>query len=159
MLRPSYAELMEILNKESEGGDEVTSRYNIVIAAAKRARQLIDGDEPMVEEIKGKPVSTAVAELAASKIKIVPEGEGTVLKPKKNEGIKNIMNEEMSAVDKEIDEDFENDNYDKDDEMKDDYDDFEDEEEDISENGIEDDYEDFEEEGISETMIENEDEF
>lgn len=77
MLRPSYAELMDVLNKETNGDEAITSRYTIVIATAKRARQLIDGDIPMVEEIKGKPVSTSVAEFYEGKIKVVPEGEGT----------------------------------------------------------------------------------
>ena len=84
MLIPSYAELMDILNKESNKKDEITSRYTIVIAAAKRARQIIDGDSPMVEEKKGKPLSTAVEELYKSKIKVVPEGEGTIINIKKN---------------------------------------------------------------------------
>ena len=79
MLKPSYAELMDVLNKNSEGKD-INSRYTIVIAAAKRARQLIDGDEPMIENYnEGKPVSTAVEELYENKIQIVPEGQGTVL--------------------------------------------------------------------------------
>ena len=79
MLKPSYAELMEVLNKDTENASEITSRYTIVIAAAKRARQIIDGDEPMVIEKKGKPLSTAVDEINESKIRVVPEGEGTVL--------------------------------------------------------------------------------
>lgn len=79
MLKPSYAELMDVLNKNSEGKD-INSRYTIVIAAAKRARQLIDGDEPMIENYNsGKPLSTAVEELYENKIQIVPEGQGTVL--------------------------------------------------------------------------------
>ncbi len=81
MLKPSYAELMDIMNKDSE--EHVTSRYTVVIAAAKRARQIIDGDEPMIEDpMENKPVSTAVEEIKEGKIKVVPEGEGTVLKPK-----------------------------------------------------------------------------
>lgn len=79
MLKPSYAELMDILNNEAEDKDVITSRYTIVIAAAKRARQIISGDEPMTKGKEGKPLSTAVEELAQSKIKIVPEGQGTVL--------------------------------------------------------------------------------
>lgn len=79
MLKPSYAELMDVLNENSEGKD-INSRYTIVIAAAKRARQLIDGDEPMVEGYNdGKPVSTAVKELYENKIQVVGEGQGTVL--------------------------------------------------------------------------------
>jgi len=80
MLRPSYAELMNVLNQNADDANEITSRYTIVIASAKRARQIIDGDEPMVTNYKrGKPLSTAVQELWEGKIKIVPEGQGTVL--------------------------------------------------------------------------------
>lgn len=107
MLIPSYAELMDVLNKESNENDEITSRYTIVIATAKRARQLIEGDAPMVNAKKGKPVSTAVDEIYKNKIKVVPEGEGTILnfnqpieennceKPKSNEidiDLKEILN-------------------------------------------------------------------
>ncbi len=99
MLRPSYAELMEVLNKDSNENDEITSRYTIVIAAAKRARQIIDGDEPMVSEIKGKPLSTAVSELWNDKIKVVPEGEGTILNLKKeNENEFDIREDILSDI-------------------------------------------------------------
>lgn len=94
MLKPSYAELMDILNKDSE--ENVTSRYTVVIAAAKRARQLIDGDESMVEEvIDGKPLSTAVEEIREGKIKVVPEGQGTVLENYKDLGKE--IKEELAA--------------------------------------------------------------
>ena len=48
MIHPSYVELMKVVNKESDNiGEEpvVNSRYSIVIAAAKRARQIIAGAE------------------------------------------------------------------------------------------------------------------
>ena len=43
MLHPSYTDLMAVVNSEVEEGEQpvVQSRYSIVIAAAKRARQLI----------------------------------------------------------------------------------------------------------------------
>ncbi len=66
MLHPSYAELMEVVNEGTLPGEEpvVNSRYSIVCATAKRARQIIDGAEPMVRVKKGqKPLSTAVQEL------------------------------------------------------------------------------------------------
>lgn len=94
MLKPSYAELMDVLNENSNESDEITSRYTIVIAAAKRARQIIEGDEPMVENKPGKPVSTAVDELLNNKIKIVPEGEGTLLFLNKKEEKKQEENDE-----------------------------------------------------------------
>ena len=50
MLHPSYTELMEKINKEGETGEEpvINSRYSIVIATSKRAREIIAGDEPLV---------------------------------------------------------------------------------------------------------------
>lgn len=93
MLRPSYAELMDIMNKNSE--KNVTSRYTVVIAAAKRARQIIDDDEPMVSEGVdiNKPVSIAVEEIREGKISVVPEGQGTKLKPKKTDEEEEIRRE------------------------------------------------------------------
>lgn len=45
MLHPSYTDLINVVNKEVEEGEEpvVNSRYSIVIATAKRARQIIGG--------------------------------------------------------------------------------------------------------------------
>ena len=50
MLHPSYTDLIEAVNSDVEPGEQpvVQSRYSIVIAASKRARQLIAGDEPLV---------------------------------------------------------------------------------------------------------------
>ena len=54
----------------------VQSRYSIVIAASKRARQLIDGAEPLVSGAAGKkPLSIAIDELYQQKVKILPEDE------------------------------------------------------------------------------------
>lgn len=78
MLHPSYTDLMEIANENVENGEEpiVASRYSIVMATAKRARQIVNGDEPYVESEKGdKPLSLAVEELYSSKIKILSEEE------------------------------------------------------------------------------------
>ena len=43
MIHPSYVELMKVVNNNVEIGEEpvVNSRYSIVIAAAKRARQIL----------------------------------------------------------------------------------------------------------------------
>lgn len=40
MLQPSYTQIMQKLNEE--GTSKLTSRYSIVIAASKRARNIID---------------------------------------------------------------------------------------------------------------------
>ena len=54
----------------------VQSRYSIVIAAAKRARQLIAGADPLVAgAARKKPLSTAVQELYEQKVTILPEEE------------------------------------------------------------------------------------
>ena len=52
MLHPSYSDLMAVVNSDVEEGEQpvVNSRYSIVIATAKRARQLIAGAEPLVKE-------------------------------------------------------------------------------------------------------------
>ena len=78
MIHPSYSDLMEVVNKEVEPGEQpvVQSRYSIVLATAKRARQLIAGDEPMVRDTEGKkPLSVAVEELYEGKIKIMGDEE------------------------------------------------------------------------------------
>lgn len=72
MLHPSYSDLMSTINKRISNEDEkLSSRYSIVIASAKRARQLIDGDEVLSKEYYTKPLSNAVNELYEGKIDIV----------------------------------------------------------------------------------------
>ena len=52
MLHPSYTDLMETINSETEGDTPVVnSRYSIVLATAKRARQLIAGEEAYVNAL------------------------------------------------------------------------------------------------------------
>ena len=79
MLHPSYTDLINAVNSgAAESGDEpvVQSRYSIVIATAKRARQIIAGDEPMIAKAyTKKPLSIAVEELYEQKVKILPEDE------------------------------------------------------------------------------------
>ena len=64
MLRPTYNDLIDSMNKNREEGElEVQSRYSVVIASAKRARQIIDGDAPLVKaEEDRKPLSIAIEE-------------------------------------------------------------------------------------------------
>ena len=78
MLHPSYSDLMAVVNSEVEPGEQpvVQSRYSIVLATAKRARQIIAGDEPLVENGEDqKPLSAAVEELYQGKVKIVGEDD------------------------------------------------------------------------------------
>lgn len=75
MLHPSYTDLMKVVNSEVEPGEApvVNSRYSIVMATSKRARQLIAGEEPLVDTKQTKPLSIAIEELEKGKIKIMPE--------------------------------------------------------------------------------------
>lgn len=79
MLHPSYSDLMKVANKGVEEGESklVNSRYSIVLATARRARQIISGDEPYIKaEENEKPLSIAVEELYNEKVKIVGGEEG-----------------------------------------------------------------------------------
>ena len=73
MIHPSYTELMKVVNSEVEPGEVpvVNSRYSIVMATSKRARQIIAGEEPLVPAKGRKPLSISVDELNQGKIKIM----------------------------------------------------------------------------------------
>lgn len=78
MLHPNYVELMKVVNKGVEEGEEpvISSRYSIVMATAKRARQLVEGAEPLIETTpKEKPLSIAVDELWHDKYQILGEAD------------------------------------------------------------------------------------
>lgn len=60
MLKPSIDELV------SKAG----SRYALVIATSKRARNLIEGETPMIDSSFSKPVSIAVRELYMGKFNV-----------------------------------------------------------------------------------------
>ena len=79
MIHPSYSELIEAINTNNEDDDEalvLNSRYSLVLAASKRARQLIAGAEPLVQGAAGnKPLSVAIDELYKGKVKILPGQE------------------------------------------------------------------------------------
>ena len=74
MIHPSYTELIQAVNKDVEESDTpvCNSRYSIVRATSKRARQLIAGAEPLVPGAAGKkPLSVAIDELYKGEVKIV----------------------------------------------------------------------------------------
>lgn len=78
MLHPSYTDLMKVVNKDVEEGETkvVNSRYSIVMATAKRAREIIDGSVPLVNTRDGeKPLSAAIDELNQAKIKVAGKEE------------------------------------------------------------------------------------
>ncbi|MCR5154380.1 MAG: DNA-directed RNA polymerase subunit omega [Lachnospiraceae bacterium] len=85
MLHPSYGDMIEALNTDVQEGEApiVNSRYSVVLATAKRARQIISGAQPRVECAVNKPLSIAVQEIYHGKVKIVNDEEETAATPKK----------------------------------------------------------------------------
>ena len=76
MLHPSYSDLKKVVNQDVEEGATkiVNSRYSIVLATSKRARQIVAGDEPLVHVKNGeKALSIAIDELNSAKLKIVAD--------------------------------------------------------------------------------------
>jgi DNA-directed RNA polymerase subunit omega len=58
MLNPPINKLLE----------KVDSRYTLVVTAAKRAREIIDGAEKLIEVDSTKPVTIAIHEIAEDKV-------------------------------------------------------------------------------------------
>ena len=99
MIHPSYTELKEAINANSDPDVQDTvldSRYSLVLATSRRARQLIAGSEPLVPvtpDEKRKPLSIAIEELYKGKVKILPP------KPQEEEG------EPEGSMDQALDDD------------------------------------------------------
>ena len=63
MVKPTVAELLKRAN----------NRYELVIATARRARQIAAGDEPKTDVKETSPVTLAANEIAEGKVEIVEE--------------------------------------------------------------------------------------
>ncbi len=59
MLNPSFAHVLK-------PGD---SRYTLVMLAAKRARQIVEGSEPLLDTNSKKAVTIAIEEIIEGKVK------------------------------------------------------------------------------------------
>ncbi len=105
MLHPSYTDLMKLVNSEVESGEApvVNSRYSIVLATSKRARQIIDGAQMYVSPKCPKPLSIAIDELNNSKIRILSEEEAMEVEAKKaaEAAEKEAMEEEIVSFSEE----------------------------------------------------------
>lgn len=78
MIHPSYKEMIDAVNATSEDDTipVVSSRYSIVMATSHRARQIVDGDEVLIDNVEDKkPLSIAVDEIYQGKVKILHEAE------------------------------------------------------------------------------------
>jgi DNA-directed RNA polymerase subunit omega len=60
MIRPTLESLLE----------KIENKYALVVAVAKRARVLKEGQLPMVDVASNNPVTVALEEIAAGKIRI-----------------------------------------------------------------------------------------
>lgn len=82
MIHPSYIELMNAVNRDCDPEDPIVkSRYSIVTATAKRARQLIDHADSAVEDIEDrKPLSIAVEEINDGSVKILSDASAKALR-------------------------------------------------------------------------------
>jgi len=60
----------------NELSDKVDSRYTLVVEAAKRARQLVDGAPKLVDVDSDKPVTVAIQEIYENKISYVRTKDG-----------------------------------------------------------------------------------
>ena len=88
MIHPSYVDLMKVVNQGVEEGEEpiISSRYSIVMATARRARQLVAGDDPLVDNAAGrKALSVAVEELNEDKIRILTDEEKAEMEARREE--------------------------------------------------------------------------
>ena len=101
MIHPSYSELIEAINTNNEDDDEalvLNSRYSLVLAASKRARQLIAGAKPMVAGAAGKkPLSIAIDELYQGQVKILAPEEETEETAETAEAVQTEAAEETAA--------------------------------------------------------------
>ena len=59
MLNPSFKGILE----------EGDSKYTLVMLTAKRARQIIDGEKPLIDTKSTKPVTVAIEEILEGKVK------------------------------------------------------------------------------------------
>ncbi len=67
--------------------EKVDSKYTLVVAVAKRARQLVDGAQRNVKVSSNKPVTIAVHEIAEDK---VGYERHIVVKPAGEENVKDL---------------------------------------------------------------------
>ncbi len=102
MIHPSYSELIEAINANNEDDDNtmmINSRYSLVLATSKRARQLIAGAAPLVEGAAGrKPLSVGIEELYKGKVKILEGAEEDAAPERIDETETPILEDELGTA-------------------------------------------------------------
>ncbi len=75
MFEPSGQELIDIANESILNENEkIKSKYSIIIAAAKRARQLVEEKDERVEN-GANALTIAIEEIKENLVKIVPDNK------------------------------------------------------------------------------------
>ena len=104
MIHPSYVEMIDKINADQDREDAplVTSRYSIVLATARRARQLVSGAEAYVPDSDRygkprKPLSVAVDEFYEDKVHIVRHQAAAEEEDVEAEAVEEVPEEEAEA--------------------------------------------------------------
>ncbi len=84
IVKPTVVQLLE----------KAENRYRLVIATAKRARQISSGSKPMTDKDDVSPVTLAADEIEEDKVKIYNENEWQEVVKNKEENSEEIKNEE-----------------------------------------------------------------
>ena len=65
MINPSIVDLLE----------KVDNRYSLVVATSRRARQIIDGEEPILQGVGVKALTIAINEVEQGAIEVREDGD------------------------------------------------------------------------------------
>mgnify|MGYP004447366661 CR=1 FL=1 len=106
MIHPSYSELIQMINNNEEDEQPVVnSRYSLVLATSRRARQIIGGSAPLVPGSAGKkPLSIAIDEIYKGEVRILADDapaqeaveEEQVLEEQQAQEEEQVLNEEQA---------------------------------------------------------------
>lgn len=95
MIIPSFKELKEVAD----------SRYELAILVSKRARKLIDDNPPLVKTNSEKPVTIAIEEVMAGKVKfgekLTDSEYNKVVSKEKEQLIEKIKQEKIDRLKEE----------------------------------------------------------
>ncbi len=87
IIKPSVTELLT----------KAKNRYELVIATSKRARQIAEGDEPLIKIKDKSPVTIAANEIAEGKVNIIREEENSENTVEENEAVEEKNEEENES--------------------------------------------------------------
>ena len=75
MFEPSAQKLINVANESITNEEEkINSKYTMIIAAAKRARQLVDEKDQRVENGKN-PLTIAIDEIEDKIVRVIPSNK------------------------------------------------------------------------------------